>query len=600
MPIEDDGYKKLTEEEIKEQLKESLNSSLPVSATPGNLVTSQLEAEAQVLAQNQEEALKRVYEAAYLEDATGGHLDKLVEIIGLSRREAKPATGIARFSRATMPLSTYTIPRGTEIQTAGTNPVSFTTQEPTNIKLISSFETTRWDSEWNGDTDDCKQRSDKSVPTNDYLAMEPGATIEYEDKFKIGKRFGAILSYDEDNIGTERIRVQKNADNYIELTIDWPSNVVFEVRVDGIVEKSKLGSISGYSSNYIYIEIDWTSNEGITLTVHDTRNKDNKFQEINFDKKTPWNSSHFVADSASGFNYVASVATLATTANIEAVDGGVDSNVGKNSIVFTKSNIVGINDVRNPVPTGNPDYVNVDSQPLIAGQERETDEKLRNRASNSSSIGGAATYNSVLTSLLSVDNINSANINNNRKSTAQNNIPPHSFEAVVYGGTDREVGGAIFDSCSIDSNPVGGINGSEVTVEITPETTEQTETIAFSRPEEQTLEIEFDAVVDDSFVGKDEIKNIIVDYIGGTSVDGEFVQGRAVGENIYTAVLRNHIVSPDETGVYDVNNLVVDKTGNGSDDTTSPNGARILDVSANEVAVVGAGTGDVTINTTTI
>lgn len=71
--------------------------------------------------------LGKVYDAAYLESATGNSLDKVVALLGLSRKKGDYASGTIRFYRDTPAPGDVFIPAGTRISTALSPAVAFVT-----------------------------------------------------------------------------------------------------------------------------------------------------------------------------------------------------------------------------------------------------------------------------------------------------------------------------------------------------------------------------------------------------------------------------------------------------------------------------------------
>lgn len=77
--------------------------------------------------------LALVLDSAQIDHATDAQLDLLTALIGVPRLEATPATGEVEFSRATAATQDYLIPSGTEVSTAGNDPVVFETIEPRTL-----------------------------------------------------------------------------------------------------------------------------------------------------------------------------------------------------------------------------------------------------------------------------------------------------------------------------------------------------------------------------------------------------------------------------------------------------------------------------------
>jgi|Deesub1362B_J571_1020462.scaffolds.fasta_scaffold00525_9 uncharacterized phage protein gp47/JayE len=82
--------------------------------------------------------MEDVYYSGYLDTATGVNLDRVVALIGLTRKQATKATGTVTFSRSTPASSDILIPAGTRVSTAGDNPVYFKTTDPVTLTAGST------------------------------------------------------------------------------------------------------------------------------------------------------------------------------------------------------------------------------------------------------------------------------------------------------------------------------------------------------------------------------------------------------------------------------------------------------------------------------
>jgi uncharacterized phage protein gp47/JayE len=603
MPVIGGEYHKYTEDEIAASLEQNLEDLLDMTAEPGDLVTAQLQAEARTLADYIEEALERVYEAAYLEDASGKELEKLVQIIGLERQEASPATGTARFSRDTPPTSTYTIPRGTEIQTGGNDPIPFEVTESSALYHIDGFE----DSELNGWESD--QSGVSVVSTNEmtgYQALElpdtSGVSINTTDTYQIGKVFGADIRPQGATVTGFQFGRQDGS-NYFEAILDANNNAFKLREVDGgAEERIETADATINADETIHVSVEWSLYGDHRATIYETSEKQTEIQTLYLeDRGRPqWRTGSvgLVSKDSNNTTLVDEVSNSGTTLNIVSLEQGVHTNLSADAIDVISSGLSGISQVTNPVPTGDETFLNTDFSYLVTGTDRETDEELRERAFDNTSIGGSATIKSIKTEINRVEGVQSLTFFQNKTEEMKDGLPSHSWEAVVYGGGKRDIAQAIHDSTSIDSQDVGGVHGTKVTQDIEDGVMNEVVTYRFSRPAEISLEITLELVVDDTYVGDEEIISRIVDYIGGTDVDGTAVPGIDVGEDLYVAVLEREIVNPSETGVWEVDAISIDKDGDGTDDiTTLSSGAEAVQIADSEVAEANGRDGSITINT---
>jgi uncharacterized phage protein gp47/JayE len=604
MPLIDGEYQKLTKEEIQEQLEDSLEDKLDATAQAGDLVSKQLEAEAETLAQNQEEALSRVHRAAYLRDATGQELDKVVDIIGLTRNDANGSTGTIKLWRDTPPTSDYIVPSGAGVQTSGPNPTQFVTTEQDALTFIGGFEDGSLNN-WENETSKFSVVSTAALIGDHALELpaETEASIRSaEDSFGVGTTFTGEVLPEVGSITGFRFGIQ-DQDNYIECEIDEAAqDLNLRVVEDGSeVSLSNNDTATIPTGTRTYFEIEWGLYDDTTVTLYESKDRDVELCSVSISDDQPWTEGPvaIVSLDNAATQLLDQLTTRAVIVNIRAEGVGPETNVGPNRIETISNTITGVEEITNPVATGKPTLDDTDRTPLLIGEDRETDEQLRQRAFDSTSIGGSATVNALNTELRRIDGVQAMTLNRNRKETKQNGLPPHSFEAIVYGGSDEEVARTIFNTASIDSHDVGGINGVGTTYDITSNVTKETETVSFSRPNRLDLNITLDLVVDENYVGETDIRSIIANFIGGTDIQGNFVTGLDVAEEVYLAVLKRKIVNPEQTGVWEVNTVEIDKNGDGTDDTeTTASGAEVLAVDDNEVAITNARDGSISITTT--
>jgi len=602
MPITNNGFEKYTEDEIFDHLESDLNDRLGIESEPGSLVEEQLKAESKTLAELQEESLNQVYKAAYLQDATGEELDKLVDIIGLNRKDAVAATGTATFSRENIPTSDRIIPNGTVVQTSGISPVRYSTQQISKLSLIDDYGNNNLD-KWEGDIRDASIIS--SPEFNDDNAVEmpatSGTSIQTSDYQWYGSKYEFQFYPKADSVVGVQFGYQ-DAENYLEVVLD-PASDNIEIRMveDGNQVQTNDENIVFPSEQKLYGVLNWAVHNDTFFTLYQSSSQEVEIGSVSFAYDETWSDGRFGLASYSDVNsfLVNKSGTTATTVNIEAEEPGSNGNVPANTVEVITNGLTGVREVTNKTSIGNTNYEGINGVSFYIGENEEEDEELRKRAYNDTSLGGSATTDAISTAIRKIDGVKSVVINRNRESSAVNGLPAHSFEPVVYGGTDKEIANAIFDTSSIDSHDVGGVNGQEQTYDIYSETTKDTERISWSSPYEVNLNITLDLVVSDTFVGEEEINSIVANYIGGTDIDGTQTNGLDVGEDVFEAILKNRVVSPERTGVWEVGNLSIDSNSDGTDDTTeNTSGADVLEVANNEVALVNARDGSVTVNTT--
>lgn len=596
MPITENGFERLSQEEIYDRLVKSFENQFDKDVQSGDLVIEQFEALAETLYENQEAALEQVYNAAYIQDASGQSLDKLVQRLGLERLEATSATGVLELTRDSRPTSTYTIPSGSEFQTQGSDPIRFETTSVAQLKMIDELNTDL--SSYSGDTGDFNIAVIQSSPLAEALEL-PAITdsmIQYDpEEFGPGTTVSLYVEAGSNSTIGFEFGIEDFRNDYYEALIDIGNDKIKLTKYkNGSVETSNSVTESSYfDSSQFHMDIEYGINGTHTFElVNETRSSVVNSVTLSDNEYDTGGNVGFVSRDNNDVSYVINYTTIKDTANIQSLQSGPETNVSKNTITESISTLSGVDSQTNPLPTGDNDYEDVDGDTFVVGEPRETDDELRQRAFETTIIGGAATSNAVASAIREVSHVDSLTLYKNKTGTDNangNGLPAHSFEAVVYyTGPDEDIAQAIYDSKSIDSNDVGGNVGTATTYDIESEVLAQTETIHWSTAPEVDIDMKLELVVDDTYIGDEEIRSIIVNYIGGTDVDGDTVSGLSVGEDLYVAVLKDVIVSPEQTGVWDVNVNYIDNTGDTTDDTTTINSARVLDIGTNEVAVTNA------------
>jgi len=295
-----------------------------------------------------------------------------------------------------------------------------------------------------------------------------------------------------------------------------------------------------------------------------------------------------------------SAGETSATANVEAVQGGVDTNLPANTLTTMPSPPVGVDTVTNPEPTGDVEFSDTNGENLIAGRDRETDEQLRERTLDSTAIGGAATGGAIRTALLDLEGVRTVTMFTNDTRNSNGNgfgLPPYSTEVVVSGGNETEIARALRDTVSVTElfRLQGGVVATDVTTDVYVPSAEQTVSVGFSRPTTLTASITANMVTEDDYVGNIEIQRRIVDYVGGTLPSGATETGLGAGENLVVNRLEDAIVGRD-TGVLGVFNLTIDTNDDFDDDTeTIESGLQGISVAKSEQISVDAD--DITIIT---
>lgn len=259
---------------------------------------------------------------------------------------------------------------------------------------------------------------------------------------------------------------------------------------------------------------------------------------------------------------------------IEAVEGGVDANVGANTITVMPDPPTGVEAVTNPLKTDD-------------GEDEENDADLRSRAQDELSDGMRGTARAIRNQLLKTADVTSASLFiNDTSATDADGLEGHTVEAVVEGGLDADVGQTIFETKGAGSGTQGGVHGTLVTVQADIGNG-QTHPVEFSRPTSVQIYVDMDLSVSANYAGDSKVRDSIVRYLGGTLASGGDETGELrVGDDvIYTKVMAAiHSVA----GVEDVPALAVGTA-------SSPTGTSNVAISNTEVANGNATDGSITI-----
>lgn len=201
----------------------------------------------------------------------------------------------------------------------------------------------------------------------------------------------------------------------------------------------------------------------------------------------------------------------------QATTAGPDGNVAAGTITT----------VINP---GIPEGITAVTNPAAfdGGRARETDEEYRDRYYKSVDYAGGVNADAIRGEILqNVEGVYSAIVyENDTDEKDANGLPPHSVEAVVYGGLDGDVAKQIF------RRKAAGIQTHGTTSIDVLSSSGVTYAIKFSRPTLVPVWVKVTGLITDDAAfpadGEAQIKQALIDYIG-SDVKG----GTTIGEDIY-------------------------------------------------------------------
>lgn len=520
-----------------EQEIQRINENAPV--VPGTQNYAFTRAIGTTLASQQEQSLNQLYDAAYITDATDEELTKLARGLGVIRQSPVAATGVARFYRDTPATEDRTIPTGTLITTGGDDPTTFETTQTATISGPST-------------------ENDGTAYTTTSTSFVAKATFTIDVEFRDSIDVSADIKIS-DNSYTAHLDV---ADATNGVTIESYSTQATSLASRG-PDTYDTSALSGE------IDVEFrlrTSNSSGTATLDNS--------QIDLGGET------------------------ASAANIRCTETGPAGNIGQGSLTAIIDTPPGVQSVVNPEPAGDPSYTLSDgTTPLTTGEDRETDESLRERALNTTAIGGAGTAEAVELALENLDDVISADVFTNRSDGTVDNVSPWHTEVRIYGGDKEQIAQRLYEVMTLGTIKTldGGANGTVESITLTISDLYGDLQIDITRPTEVPLEIEIDVVHDSTYAGRDSVANAIVQYIGGTTTGSRSINGVGQSENVLVNQVEN--VAEDVAGVEYADVTLIDDNDDGVDDTTTDSdGVPIYDVGIGDVAIVNAT--DITVNET--
>ena len=153
------------------------------------------------------------------------------------------------------------------------------------------------------------------------------------------------------------------------------------------------------------------------------------------------------------------------------------------------------------------------------GSEEETDEQLRERFRASKAIRAYNMAEALYSQLLALEDVSYARIYENMTDTVDTKgLPPHSFMAIVKGGTDTDIGEAVWDN-----KPLGIASQGNTSV-VVRDSQNLERTVKFSRPIEIPIYVNITVEkVGTTFPanGVDLIRQAVVEFINSNAGFGE-------------------------------------------------------------------------------
>lgn len=284
------------------------------------------------------------------------------------------------------------------------------------------------------------------------------------------------------------------------------------------------------------------------------------------------------------------------SAPVVAIEGGSNSNVGKNTLVnFPEGKPFPGASVTNPVGTS-------------GGSDREADADLRDRAEDELSNGARATGPALVSQTLALDGVFDVTIFINDTPNTDgrgNGLPPHSFEIVAatdgQDSTLKAISQRLIETKAVGDVSVTGENGDQldsnksfVTADGEIQTelpNNQTHPVGFSLSSSVYIWVDVDIKTTADYTGDDAVRNSIVDYLGGLKPTGVEQDGElSVSDDVIHAHIESAVMDVD--GVYDINTVYIGKS-------SGPTSESNISIGSHEQAVTDATSGNQHITLTT-
>lgn len=616
MPLSGAEYQVRSADEILAFLEAELRAEwgIDIDLTEGSAFRTFAKAVSEVDAAEVEPALKQVFDAGFLESAEEENLEKLVAILGIDRRSAVHATGVVEFSHGGKADQDYVIGNGTIVQTDSADPIEFETMHSTSISWFDDFEGGTLRSVYTGTTADFSvvdgSSSGDPTPAEGSFELKAAAVsgsqiINDSIKTAIGSKM-EFLCYLQDT-GTANATSLGNlfgvqdGSNHYRIVLDSSGNHAIEKVAGGTPSTLASTTFSVPLNEWVTNEVHWIPDDNGTIISRIYDSAGNKVDEV---KTTGVGNDiseggyGFISLDANDNKYWDFSAETHAQASVRAREGGPEGNVGANTLVTMPSVPNGVSTVTNLYPTGDDDRYLTDLKLYTPGRPEETDDELRDRAQVSEGKPGEATVPAIIAEASALEGAESVKVFENKTdtdNTGSGGLPATSFELVFFGTTPNEdIAEMLHRIRAFTSHDYGGANGTEVTHDVTAENG-QVFTLHWSEPTELAVDMTLGIVVNEDFIGKEALRDRIVQYIGGTLSDGTSTLGTGTGEDVYVDQVEDVVTGPVDTGVIGISSYSFTPSV-----TTDANGLEIVDVGSNETATTNASDGSITLNVTRV
>ena len=166
----------------------------------------------------------------------------------------------------------------------------------------------------------------------------------------------------------------------------------------------------------------------------------------------------------------------------------------------------------------------INPEAFVVGREQETDVQLRTRFLSTPAASENATVDSINRGVESVQGVESVLTINNPTAAVVDGIPEHSFEVIVSGGADQDIGDKILAKAAAGIQSFGNTTVTSLDLKGTPHA------ISFTRPEPMYIffDVKYEAYEEEALPDDVEtlIKDAIVTYGTGFKPNADIIPSR--------------------------------------------------------------------------
>lgn len=612
MPLSGADYQQRSTDDILSFLTAEMRAEFgeDIDLTQSSAFRTFAEAVANADADQIEPALSAVHDSAFLDSAEGENLENVVSILGITRRSAVHATGVVEFRHGATASGEYTIGNGTIVQTDTTDPVRFETTELVTISPFDDFESGALASTYAGTTSDYSvvdgsASGDPSPTSGSYILEGPstsGSKI-FDDSTVVerGSEMDFRCYLPSDTIVGNCFGVVDSSNYYrVKVDTDSDEHAIEIVTSSGETALQSNSSPSIPNDDWIRNEVVWDGEDNGRIVSRLYDSNDSLVDEISVTDEAEIDDGGFGFESldSNDNKYWDHSGERAVQADARCTEGGTVGNIGPNTLTVLPTVPTGVNSVTNPWAMGDDDHNLTNTIEFSTGRPEETDGELRDRAQVSEGARGDGTIPAMIAAVSSLPEAESVSVYENDSdadNTGGGGLPPMSFE-VVYFGSDpnQNIADTIFDTKGFTARDYGGAHGTGIS-ETVQASNGQIFTVEWTEPNELAVDMTLDIVVNDEFIGEDELRDRVVEYVGGVLSGGSDTIGTGTGEDVYIDQIEDVVTGPTDTGVIGISSYSFTPST-----TTNSNGLEVVDVGANEVATTNAQDGSINLTITRV